>query len=615
MLRAFWAVFVLTPVVGQTFTADVAPILYRECVACHRPGEAAPFSLLSYDDAKARATQIAEVTRRRFMPPWPPEHGKGEFEGERRLSDADLKTLADWAAAGAPEGNAKDAPPKPQFTDGWQLGKPDLVLTAAKPYVLAASGGDVFRNLILRVPVDRTRYVKAVEIRPGNKRIVHHANLLIDRAGASRARDGMDGAPGFAGMDLKLETQTFDPDSHFMFWKPGTVYSEEPAGLSWKIEPGTDLILNLHLQPSGKSEVVQPSVGLYFTDEAPTKFPMLVQLEHDGALDIAPGRRDFAVADRLVLPVDVDLLGIYPHAHYIGKDFQVMALLPNGTRRWLIHIPDWDIAWQAVYRYREPVTLPKGTVISMRISYDNSAENPRNPRKPPLRVVNGDRSVDEMGHVWLQVLPRGAGDQRMELQEAVLRRRLEKYPSDFYAQYSLGALMQWRGKTDEAMALYRKALRARPDSATAHNALGVALRTTGKLPEAMLEFEAALRAQKDYADAHYNVARAQLMADRFPDAILHLREAVRLNPQDAVALSDLGAALYGTGSTAEGLRALRQAVDLRPDYFNGRYNLGQALAAEGKVEEAEKELKAALKLNPNDADAQRALAQLKGSRR
>ena len=608
-MRAVALILSIVAVDGQTYYKDVAPIVYEYCAPCHRPGEAAPFPLLTAADAQKRAKQIAAVTASRFMPPWQPEPGKGEFEGERRLSEAQLKTLAAWAATGAPAGDPHDAPPAPHFTEGWQLGQPDMVLTVEAPYTLIASGSDVFRNFILRVPVDRTRYVKAVEIRPGNKRIVHHANLLVDRGGSMRSRDGKDGAPGFPGMDVRIESQTFDPDSHFLFWKPGTVYSEEPVDMAWKVEPGTDLILNMHLQPSGKPEQLQPSIGLYFTDRAPTKLPMLVQLEHDGALDIAAGRRDFVVLDKLVLPVDVDVLGIYPHAHYVGKDIQAYATLPDGSRRWLIHIPDWDINWQAVYRYRKPVFLPKGSTIHMRYSYDNSASNPRNPSRPPLRVVNGDRSIDEMAHLWLQVLPR-SGDGRMALQEAVMRRRLEKYPNDFFAQYSLGAMLQSRGRLGEAIAMYRRALAADPSNAVAHNSLGAALQQSGQVPASMAEFEMALRLRPEYADAHYNLARTLLGMERYADAVGHLRETVRLDPRDAQALSDLGAALAMTGRVDEGLRCLREAVRVRPGSAMAHFNLGQVLAASGRAREAEVELREAVRLNPNDADAREALRRL-----
>ncbi len=600
---------------GQTFNKDIAPIVYRHCVACHRPGEAAPFSLLDYASAKQHARQIAAVTESRFMPPWKPEPGKGEFAGEHRLTTAQIKLIRDWVASGAPEGAASDLPPQPVFPDGWQLGKPDLVVTLQKPFELPAAGSDVFRNFVLPVPLNRTRYVRAVEIRPGNKKVVHHANLLVDRERNSRARDGQDGAPGFPGMDTRIETRAFDPESHFLFWKPGTPVTEEAPGMAWRLEPGADLVLNMHLQPGGKPEIVQPAVGLYFTDQPPTRRPMLVQLENDGALDIPPGDRNFVVTDKLVLPVDVDVLGIYPHAHYTGKDMEAMATLPDGTRRWLIHIADWDINWQAVYRYKQPLFLPKGSVISMRFTYDNSAANPRNPNHPPARVAGGDRSVDEMSHLWLQVLPRPAasgGDPRLPLQEAVLRRRLEKYPRDFFAHFSLGSVLQTRGDIDGAIAEYRTALAVSPKDATAHNALGTALQDAGQVEGAITEFQAALHQQPDHADAHYNLARLFLAANRPAEGIAHLREVVRIDPGDAAALSDLGAALQMTGQAAEGLRYLRDAVRAQPEFFNGRYNLGQALAAAGRRDEAEAQFREALRLKPGDEDTLAALRSLRG---
>jgi Flp pilus assembly protein TadD len=611
-MGVLFAIYALPPLCASspTFNRDIAPIVFSQCAPCHRPGEAAPFSLLTYADAKKHAKQIAAVTTSRFMPPWLPEHGKGDFANERRLSGDHIRMIRQWAAQGAPEGNPADLPTQPKFVEGWQLGAPDMIVTLDKPYTLAAAGSDVFRNFVLRPAVNATRYVRAIEVRPGNKKIVHHANVLIDRSGASRLRDGQDGAPGFDGMDVRIETQTFDPESHFLFWKPGTSYTEEPKDMAWRLDPGTDLVLNMHLQASGKPESLQPSIGLYFTDQAPTRFPMLVQLEHDGALDILAGSSDFVVQDSLKLPVDVDLLGIYPHAHYIGKDLQGLATLPDGSTRWLIHIPDWDINWQAVYRYNKPLFLPKGTVISMRYIYDNSAQNPRNPSHPPKRVVNGDKSTDEMAHLWLQVLPRGGPGQRMVIQETVMSRRLEKYPSDFLAYYSLGALAQAQAKLDEAAGYYRHALLARPDSATVHNALGATLLSSEKPNEAIVEFKEALRLEPDYSNAHYNTARLLLAQERFGEAIEHLRAVIRVDPRDVPALSDLGGALMSTGKTDESIRYLREAVRLQPDYFSARYNLGQSLAGIGKVDEAAAEFRAALKLQPEDADSREALRRI-----
>ena len=293
-----------------TFNKDIAPLVHRSCAPCHRPGEAGPFSLLSYADVRKRARQIAKVTGSRYMPPWPPEPGYGEFVGERRLPDEDVALLRRWADAGAPEGSATDRPEPPRFAEGWQLGPPDLELRADEPFEVPAEGTDVFRNLVLKVPVTGPRYVRALELRPGDKKVVHHANVLVDRTGSARLKDARDPGPGFSGMDVELESPSFEPDSHFLFWKPGTAAVAEPADMAWRVDSSTDLVLNLHLQPSGKPEPIQPTVGLYFTDRAPTRFPMLVQLEHDGALDIPPGEASFAVTDHYDLPVDVAVLGV-----------------------------------------------------------------------------------------------------------------------------------------------------------------------------------------------------------------------------------------------------------------------------------------------------------------
>ena len=254
---------------AQTYTKDIAPILFQSCAPCHRPGEAAPFSLLTYADAKAHAKQIAAVTKSRFMPPWKPAPGRGDFQGERRLTDAQIRLIEEWTKSGAEEGDPRALPRAPQFTEGWQIGTPDLIVTLERPYTLASSGSDVFRNFVLRPKIDRTRFVRALEIRPGVNQAVHHANLLIDRERTTRLLDGKDGLPGFPDMEARIETRNFDPESHFLFWKPGTTVLEEPEGMAWELGPNSDLVLNMHLRPTGKPESIQPAIGLYFTDRKP----------------------------------------------------------------------------------------------------------------------------------------------------------------------------------------------------------------------------------------------------------------------------------------------------------------------------------------------------------
>jgi len=601
------------PAEAVTFNRDVAPIVHRNCAPCHRPGEAGPFSLLTYADVRKRADQIARVTARRYMPPWPPEPGYGEFVGERRLGADQIALLQRWVREGAPEGPPVEAPAPPRFTEGWQLGPPDLVVEMGETYTVPAEGADVFRNFVLPVPGKGTRYVRALELRPGDKKVVHHANVLVDTTGSARRRDARDPGVGFAGMDVELESDRFEPDSHFLFWKPGTAAVTEPPGMAWRLDEGTDLVLNMHLQPTGKPEPIRPTVGLYFTAEAPTKFPMLLQLEHDGAIDIPPGESHFVVVDHYDLPVDVEVLGVYPHAHYVGRDVQGSATLPDGTKKWLIWIRDWDFAWQAVYRFAHPVFLPRGSRLEMRITYDNSAGNVRNPNDPPRRVVAGNRSTDEMGHLWIQVLPRQRDD-RWVLQEAYMRRRLEKYPGDFVAHANLGAALEQRGRGEEAIAEYRQALRARPGSAAVLNNLGAALQASGRLDEAIGRYREATRAQPDYLNARHNLGGALVQKGAFAEALPYLREAVRARPDDATDRNNLGGALLATGRVDEAMRELRRAVEIDPDSLNAHYNLGRALAARGLRREAVEQMEQALRIAPADPDARQALAELKAGR-
>jgi Flp pilus assembly protein TadD len=559
-----------------TFNRDVAPILYRSCASCHHPEEAAPFSLLTYADAKKHAHQIADVTRDKSMPPWLPEPQTLKFADEMRLTAKEIDLIQQWVEQGAQEGGPGDLPPAPTFVEGWRLGTPDMILQAEKPFVLPPQGTDTYWNFIFRVPITGTKWVKAVEIRPGDKRYVHHANLLIDRDESSRNREASPGA-GFGGMEIRIESQAFEPDSHLLFWKPGTVPSVEPDGMALRLDKGTDLILNTHMQPSGKTEIIQPSIGLYFTSHPATKFPMLLQLEDDTKLDIPAGQPDFPVTDEFTLPVDVNLLAIYPHAHYLGKDIEAWATLPDGSREELIHIPQWNLNWQAVYRYAEPVLLPKGTTIRMKYVYDNSSDNPLNPNHPPARVKSGNRSSDEMCHLWLQVLPvnfdPAQGDPRMVLEEALAAHDVKSDPGNFEAHYNLGAMLQGHGRLEEAIKEYEAALRLRPDDAVANNALGSALLADGQPRPAARILSDALESRPDYFDAHYNLGSALAQLGDMQGAAQQFRLALQKQPNDANAEANLGSALAELGRYAEAENHYKRALEIDPNQPLARENL------------------------------------------
>jgi tetratricopeptide (TPR) repeat protein len=544
---------------------------------CHHPGGAGPFSLLSYDDVKRHARQIAAVTAARFMPPWPPEQGHGEFRDERRLTRDQIDAIATWVQAGAPEGNPAEAPPSPQFAEGWQLGKPDLVIQALHPFVVPAGGPDVFWNFVFQPDLKTTKYVRALEIRPNGSagaRNVHHADLLIDRMG-SLLRQKIDLSSGFAGMDLVISENPFDPTSHLLFWSAGLIPRAEPDDMPWRLDPGNVLVLNTHMQPSGKPEMVQPEIGLYFTDTPPTKFPLVMELENDDGLNIPAGAKNFQVSDDFRLPTDVKVLAIYPHAHYLGKVLEVYATLPDGTRKWLIRIPDWNPDWQDVYRYKEPVYLPKNSVISMRYLYDNSAANPRNPNHPPKRVQAGNRASDEMSHVWLQVLPVGAGDRRRPIQEALVRHKIEKHPDDFAAQLNLGAILMSRLDMQGAVSALRRAVALDPKRPEAHDMLGSAMQSLGFAGDAKEQFELALKADPEYINARYDLARALAREGKFDDAAAEFLKVAQAFPNSARIQDEYGVLLARSGHRAEALKQFEAALAIDPGYEDARKNRAQ----------------------------------------
>lgn len=597
-----------------TFYRHIAPLVYKECAPCHRPGESAPFPLLSYEDVKKHASQIADVTSRRYMPPWLPEPGHGDFAEERRLSDEQLERIRGWVKAGAPAGSQAGAPPPPKFSSDWQLGPPDLILRASKPYQLAADASESFWNFVMPVPITTRRWVRAIEVRPGNPRVFHHANVILDRSQSSRRREVAPGA-GFEGMDLIFEEETFDPDGHFLSWKPGAPPVQEPDGMAWRADPGMALVLNVHLKPTGKPETVSPMIGLYFTDKPRSKFPMLVQLERDGALDIPAGEKDFVVSDEWKTSLDLSVLAIYPHAHYLAKVMEGDATLPDGSRKWLIRIPEWDLNWQGVFRLKEPVFLPKGTLIQMRYHFDNSDANPRNPNNPPKRVVGGNRADLEMSHFWLQVLPAAEGDHRAELQESLARQRLAKYPDDFTANYQMGDLLLSQGKAAVAAAHFEKAAAADPRSVFAASELGVALYSLGKLPEAEQQFQRALSIDPAYTDSRFNLASVLASEGKWEESLAGFRQVLAERPGYAKAQERMaqvlvlwGDSIAKLGNDTGAISRYREALPMLPDSLDLHLRLGMAFARQDKLDESQAEFETVLRLKPDLQLAKDALA-------
>ena len=389
-----------------TYCKQVAPILWKNCASCHRPGEIGPFSLLTYKDAKKRAEFIKEITQDRRMPPWKPEPGYGEFRDVRRLSAEDLHTLARWADAGAPEGDQKDLPVMPHFHDGWQLGTPDLVLTRPKTFKIYASGRDIYRNFVLKIPIDKDRTVAATEFRPGNRRVVHHALFFLDAWGQARRRDGEDGQPGyttFGGIGVL-------PSGGLGGWAPGATPRRLPEGTGMALAKGTDLVMQVHYHPDGKEETDLSSVGIYFTKKPATTIVGGIAVR-TRKLDIPPGEKHCAVhAESQPLPADAKALAIFPHMHNLGREMKVTAYPPSGGEVPMIWIRDWDFNWQGAYAFQQPMNLPKGTVIKVDAVYDNSSDNPKNPSDPPQPVHWGEQTTDEMCLLGMTVVTNSPAD-------------------------------------------------------------------------------------------------------------------------------------------------------------------------------------------------------------
>ena len=555
-----------------TFSRDIAPILREHCVACHRPEGAAPFSLATFADARARASLMVRATSARFMPPWKPQPGHGDFAEARHLTDQQIAVIKRWAESGAPEGDPLERPIVSASGDAWEFGAPDLVVTMPEAYTVAAEGADVIRSFVIPVAGARGRFVRALEFHAGNARVVHHANIKVDATGSSRRLDAEDAGPGFAGSSRDAKF----PDGYFLGWTPGQRAHASP-GNAWYLPAGADLVVELHLTPTGKAERVQSSIGLFLSDRAPSRTPYMIRLGSQ-RIDIPPGADAYVTSDRYALPVDVDLIAVQPHAHNLARTIKGYAQLPDGRREWLIDIADWDFRWQDVYRYAAPVHLPRGTVLEVEYTYDNSGANPRNPNRPPRRVTFGQTASSEMGDLWLQVST--ASDRDRELLDADFTPKMLR----------------------EDIAGDETTLLTHPDDARLRRDLALCYLEDGRTDDAIAEFERSLSLEPDAVDQHYELGVILLRTNKFEAAAMHFRRAVELKPDDAESYNGLGAIAYARGASDEAIRLFQQSVRAR-DNALAHYNLGRTFAGARRLDEAVAQYEAALAMKSDDPDA------------
>ena len=391
---------------AQTFTKDVAPIVFDACVTCHRQGGPGPFPLTTYDEVRRRATLIAEVTRTGFMPPWKVALDVGHFVGQRQLTAREIAIINQWAKSGTPEGDPQALPALPKFAGGWLLGRPDLIVTPDQPFSLPAQQTDAFRIFAIRLPVTKRTYVTGIEFHPGNARwFITPTSVSIARprhgawttpihclgtTGSCHGRRNIRRATSWAGHPDKLRRSC--RQNWRGRWSPAAISS-----------------CSCTCSRAARSKTYcRKSASISATARRRERRRSCASVRQ--GIDIPAGEAAYVIRDPYVVPVDVQLLAIQPHAHYRARELRGVAQLPDGSSRVVMHIKDSDCRWQHVYREETPIPLPKGTRLSMEYTYDNSASNVRNPELPPARVFWEQRSRDEMGDLWFQLLTSNESD-------------------------------------------------------------------------------------------------------------------------------------------------------------------------------------------------------------
>jgi Flp pilus assembly protein TadD len=418
----------------------------------------------------------------------------------------------------------------------------------------------MFRNLVFSTGIQDNRFIRAVDIRPGEPGVVHHAVLQIDPTTDSRQLDEADPEPGFGGMALGASEP---PEGHFLGWTPGKIPLESPASSAWLLRGGSDFVLQVHLPATDTTVRLAPMVGLYFSDSTPTDILSRILLANE-TLDIPPGATDYIATDAMDIPVAVEVLAAYPHAHFLGRTIEVTAQLPDESVIQLLHVADWDFGAQVEYRFDDPFLLPAGSRVTMRYRYDNSADNPLNPHDPPRRVRFGLQSTDEMASLMLQVRLASQEDVH-RLTESQARHTLSYAPRNWAARYDLATSMLHQGRPLEAIPYLRQTVQDRPDQVEAWGNLGVALAQTGQLAEAVVAWQRIIAIDEGDIQAHSNIGNAFMSTGRPQTALEHYRKAASLDPEDAILQARIGTALAQMDDLDGAIEAFERAVALAPD--------------------------------------------------
>jgi hypothetical protein len=409
---AFDGQYGAAPTAGvPTFTKDVAPILYKNCVGCHRPGEIAPMSLLTYEEARPWAKAIRDEVSDGTMPPWHADAPHGTFLNERHLSDAEKDTIRKWANGGSPKGDPRDMPPPPAFADGWSVGTPDVVLEMAEPYSLPAEGTIQYEYFYIPTNFTEPKWVRSIEVRPGNREVVHHVLVYyraapdMERANVFRpnretARMPPERTPGIRNSPPK---QGLPPRRLLATYAPGTAFQVAPQGTAFRLEAGGIIELQMHYTTKGETTTDRTKVGLIFAKESG-----LTELRPgqfiNGTFTLPAGAADVSVDADVEFLQDATVWGVFPHTHLRGKKWEYKMTLPDGTTKTILSVPNYDFNWQTYYMFKEPLKVPKGAKIVATAWYDNSAANKANP-DPKSDVKWGDQTWEEMQYTGILFTP------------------------------------------------------------------------------------------------------------------------------------------------------------------------------------------------------------------
>jgi hypothetical protein len=397
------------PAAVPTFTKDVAPIVYRNCTSCHRPGEIAPMSMLTYEDVRPHADDIVDEVSAGHMPPWHADAPAGTFENERRLTDAEKKTLLEWAAGGAPKGDPRDQPAPPEYPDGWSIGKPDAVFEMLEDYKVPAKGTVAYEYFYIPTNFTEAKFVQAIEVRPGNRKVVHHvlvqyqAKADLTRTPVLKFNAEWQRLPPPAFGDRKPHREQGVPTRLIGTYAPGTNPQVFRAGTALRLEPGGVIELQIHYTTDGKETTDRTKVGMIFSKD-PSPREVRPSAFFNATLSLPPNSDNTAVPGEVEFQQDTIVYGLFPHTHLRGKAWEYRLVLPDGTSKRILSVPHYDFNWQTYYMFKEPLQVPKGAKIVSTAWYDNSHGNRSNPNAD-VAVKWGDQTWEEMQYTGLLFSP------------------------------------------------------------------------------------------------------------------------------------------------------------------------------------------------------------------